>query len=175
MKIVKFKGKFKDLIPDGWEFQKLFARNYRQYYKTCDGEKYSQGCRIWQHLGGYLEVDNLDDDMSALLVQQIIDGKINEWGTRQIDIFSKTKETEIVYWFQIDTQERKFYPKHSNEYKEIKSKEWALWESDPADDDPRIKEFSDRYQSWRARPELIDMLKELVNRKWIVVEEDARN
>ena len=37
-KYIKFKGKFRDLIPDGWHFWKAFARNYRVYDKTCDGD-----------------------------------------------------------------------------------------------------------------------------------------
>lgn len=52
---VKFTGKFTDLIPDGWTFQKLFANNYRQYSKTSDGKKYGPTFRVWQHHGGYIE------------------------------------------------------------------------------------------------------------------------
>lgn len=62
MKYVKFIGKFRDLIPAGWTFQKLFARNYRQYGKSCysDGRP-SSDFRIWQHLGGYIEYKDFGD------------------------------------------------------------------------------------------------------------------
>lgn len=55
---VKFKGPFTELKKNGWTFQKLFGRNYRSYKKNCDGEEHGgTTLRIWQHLGGYLEID----------------------------------------------------------------------------------------------------------------------
>ena len=170
MKIVRFKGKFTDLIPDGWTFQKLFARNYRQYHKTCDGERYSQGCRIWQHLGGYLEIDDLFSELSAVFVQQIVDGKIDEWGSKARSIFNQGKE-ETVYWFLIDQKENRFIARGSEEYKMLKKQKMDF---DPDLDSKAFHEFFDRYREWNARPELIKMLKKLVNRGWIAVEEEKR-
>lgn len=169
MKIVRFKGKFKDLVPNGWTFQKLFARNYRQYHKTCDGEKYSQGCRIWQHCGGYLEIDDLDSDFSAVLVQKIIDGTIHEWSS-QIRKLGKPDQKETVHWFFTDETERQFIPRSSEEYNRIKRLKIDL----DLDQETALEEFHkiiDRYQEWNARPELIEMLKDLVKRGWITVEE----
>lgn len=167
MKIVRFKGKFKDLIPDGWTFQKLFARNYRQYHKTCDGKPYSHGCRIWQHLGGYLEIGGLDSDFSADLVQKIIDGTIHEWSS-EVRKLGKPDQKEIVYWFLTDEEERRFIPRSSPEYNRIKRLKFDL---DPETNKEEFHKVFDRYREWNARPELIDMLKNLVKRGWITVEE----
>jgi hypothetical protein len=53
--ITKFIGKFRDLIPNGFHFQKLYADNYRQY--CLKESKYSdQSIRVWQHHGGYVEI-----------------------------------------------------------------------------------------------------------------------
>ncbi len=54
--LCKFHGKFTDLIPAGWKFQKLFASNYRQYAYEVAPYKH---IRIWQHHGGYIELDSL--------------------------------------------------------------------------------------------------------------------
>lgn len=56
-RLLKFHGKFTDLIPYGFTFQKLFARNYRQYHFEL--EKYCESIRVWQAHGGYIEIDDL--------------------------------------------------------------------------------------------------------------------
>lgn len=166
VKIVRFKGKFKDLIPDGWTFQKLYARNYRQYHKTCDGEKYGQGCRIWQHRGGYLEIDNLFNPLSAIFVQQIIDGKINEWASEIKRIYN-TDKSNIVYWFLIDEQENRFIARPTEEYFQLKKIRLNL---DPDVDKEAFHAHYDRYREWSANPELIVMLQNLVNKGWIGID-----
>ncbi len=170
MKIVRFKGKFTDLIPNGWTFQKLFARNYRQYHKTCDGEKYSQGCRIWEHHGGYLEISDLSSEQSAVFVQQIIDGKISEWASEIANLF-RPGVKDTVYWFKIDQESETFHPYGSDEYKRIRYLERSLVYDEINND--AIHDYNERYRSWNARPELIEMLTDLVNRGWIVVEDDG--
>lgn len=58
--ITKFHGKFKDLIPAGFKFQKLFARNYRQYCWRNPENPYSdETIDVWQHNGGYVEIAGL--------------------------------------------------------------------------------------------------------------------
>lgn len=174
MKIVRFKGSFKDLIPNGWTFQKLFARNYRQYHKTCDGEEYSQGCRIWQHHGGYLEIDDLFN-FSAILIQKIIDGNIEEWSS-EITSVSTLKEKK-VYWFIIDQEEGRFIPRGSEEYTQLRKKTYtdSFDPSHASYDEKTFHAYFDRYRQWNARPELIEMLKDLVNRGWISVEENEKS
>jgi len=131
MKYVKFTGKFRDLVPDGWEFCKLFARNYRQYNKSATGEEYGQGCRIWQHLGGYLEIADLGA-LSAKIVEKIKDGTIDEWSSLTKSVFHNGAEIKI-YWFKIDGKDDSFHPYNSQRYKEIQREEWAL--SDIADNE----------------------------------------
>lgn len=166
VQIVRFKGKFKDLIPNGWTFQKLYAHNYRQYHKTCDGKKYSQECRIWQHRGGYLEIDDLFNPLSAIFVQQIIDGKINEWASEIRNIFNPDK-LETVYWFLIDQTENRFIARPSEEYKQLKKIRLNL---DPDTEKEAFNAHFDRYREWRADSELIVMLQDLVNKGWIGID-----
>jgi hypothetical protein len=156
--IVRFTGKFTDLIPNGWTFQKLFARNYRQYHKTCDGEQYSQGCRIWQHHGGYLEVADLGD-LTAVLVKKIEDGKIHELGSESNFLGGK----ETVYWFRIDMENGIFHPRGSEEYKRLQTVTWDMHKLPEAEQTA----FYKRYREFNLRPEMVTMLQDLVDKKWI--------
>jgi hypothetical protein len=165
-KYVKFTGNFSDLIPDGWHFQKLFARNYRQYHKTCDGEKYSQGCRIWQHLGGYLEIDlGLPVEVSYLVVEQIRNGRISEWASICRGFAG---DEEIVFWLKYDVKENTFYPYHSDKYKNIRRMELEL------SDKHTSKEHFSRYHTCNLGAKLVDMIRDLLNKGWIEVVEDKR-
>ncbi len=159
MKIVRFTGKFTDLIPDGWRFQKLFARNYRQYHKTCDGKPYSQDCRIWQHHGGYLEICDFNREDSAAFAELIESGKIEEYLTI---IHWVTSDSYVLYPFIIDTKKHFFIPKKSPEYTEISRR---LLFDNPG------HEFHLQYRQWNARPELVKMIKNLFDKKWIAIEE----
>lgn len=167
MKIVKFVGKFKDLIPAGWTFQKLFARNYRQYHKTCDGEKYSQGCSIWQHRGGYLEIADLFSN-SSIIVEKISNGTIDELSSLVTCMFDRTKK-EKVFYLTLDTKDRVFYPFHSGEYKEIQKMQWRFGEENVSEKD--IHAHYERYRSFNLRQETVDMIKDLLDKGWICVED----
>ncbi len=164
MKQVKFTGKFTDLIPDGWTFQKLFARNYRQYHKTCDGEKYSQGCRIWQHHGGYLEIDELGD-LSWVVVKQIQDGKLNEWAYQSKSIFAP-KENKTVYWFLVDMDNGVFLPYNSPEHIRVKR---STYLSDGQLNTTSYDAYAKRYREWNMNNDLIPMIQDLISKNWIKV------
>ncbi len=73
-KYVKFTGKFTDLIPAGWQFQKLFARNYRCYHKIVEEHSVTPDFWIWQHLGGYFEIADFFS-LSYLFVEFIQSGR----------------------------------------------------------------------------------------------------
>jgi hypothetical protein len=152
MKYIKFIGKFKDLIPDGWTFQKLFARNYRQYHKTCDGEKYSQKCRIWQHYGGYLEIDDFDTDIGVALIENI---NVRQFGKLNTSGFIWDNETKLLH------------PRGSGFFSDIKRKENEINPSE-------LRQHLDRYRNIVVRHELLDMVQDLLNRKWIEIAEDHR-
>lgn len=63
--MVKFTGNFKKLIPMGFKFHKLFARNYKVYNKN--------DVWIWVAHGGYIELKDLYD-LSGYAIKMILDG-----------------------------------------------------------------------------------------------------
>jgi hypothetical protein len=71
---LKFYGNFRDLKVLGFAFQKMYARNYRCYYKET---KYGETVFVWQHLGGYVEISDLAP-YTSLIVNAIIDGTLPE-------------------------------------------------------------------------------------------------
>jgi hypothetical protein len=69
--LLKFHGKFTDLIPAGFKFQKLFARNYRQY--CLDVVEHCECIRVWQAHGGYIEIDDWFSATKSV-VEAVING-----------------------------------------------------------------------------------------------------
>jgi len=51
MEYIKFTGKYEELKSKGFEFQRLFANNYMQWFKY--------GIRVWRR-GGDITYDNMD-------------------------------------------------------------------------------------------------------------------
>jgi hypothetical protein len=185
-KYVKFTGKFTDLIPNGWEFQKLFANNYRQYSKTCDGSKYGQGCSIWQHLGGYLEIDDFFSN-SHIIVDKVASGKIGEWISqikhREWDDTNKKwfiDGTEDVCWTLFDTQDKVFYPQHSPEYFQLCGLKYTKYDElksgkiTDAEFDKCMGEYFHRYQERNFDLKLFKMIQDLLDKGWIEVVDDNR-
>jgi hypothetical protein len=62
---VKFTGNFKELIPMGFKFYKLFARNYKVYEKN--------QIWVWVGHGGYVEVRDLYH-LSGYVIKAILEG-----------------------------------------------------------------------------------------------------
>jgi hypothetical protein len=62
---IKFIGDFKKLIPMGFTFHKLFARNYKVYEKN--------KVWIWVAHGGYVEIDDFYN-LSGYIVKAIWEG-----------------------------------------------------------------------------------------------------
>jgi hypothetical protein len=180
---IKFTGDFKDLIPNGWTFQKLFARNYRQYHKTCDGSQWGSGCRIWQHLGGYLEIDDLFD-WSALIVEQIQANRLEEWAYSSkvfADVYAQLKadikagvdwskvRRETVYWLYLDMEQDRFVSRQSAEGKDI-----CRFRHDDSQLEEARKAHYDRYREYNLDPAMILMIQDLLQRGWIKVVPDNR-
>lgn len=178
---VAFIGKFTDLIPDGWTFQKLFARNYRQYHKVADGSKYGQGCRIWQHYGGYLEIDVKDcsKDLSVEVIEVIQNGKIDNLKSLINDVFNPGQKIER-YSLIFDMVEKKFYPFHSEEYKSVKRTDYKNFECfelgliSKAEWDKYEDYNFERYIKISLDDDLIAMIRSLLARKWIEIRVDNR-
>ena len=60
--LIKFTGDFKQLIPMGFKFHKLYARNYKVYEKN--------KIWIWVAHGGYVEIDDFYN-LSGYIMQAI--------------------------------------------------------------------------------------------------------
>lgn len=172
-KYVKFIGKFGELKKDGWKFCKLFARNYRQYSKTCDGSEYGQRCRIWQHLGGYLEIGDIFN-ASATIVEQIAAGKIQEWEHLSRCIWA-SHEMESHYWLLINRENNTIISQMSLEGISIKQEEYDICKIRPSKKrDKLIQAYHNKYRTFVLRVETIRMIQDLLDRKLIVVTEDKR-
>jgi hypothetical protein len=63
--MIKFTGNFKDLIPMGFTFHKLFANNYKVYERD--------DIWIWVAHGGYVEISDYYDN-SVHIAKKFIDG-----------------------------------------------------------------------------------------------------
>jgi len=72
-KIIKYHGEFKDLIPRGWRFQKLYANNYRCYIYEFDLNNHLW---LWQ-AGRELEIQDLHSS-SWLLLDWIVNKNIED-------------------------------------------------------------------------------------------------
>lgn len=163
--LVKFTGRFSDLIPSGWTFQKLFANNCRQYCKTGDGTKWGQACRIWQRHGGYLEIADLFS-YSALIVKQIEDGKLKEWES-YYTLGAET--TGPNYWLRLDRQENKFINQKSDEC--VKAREWLFKESGTKEE---IRAYYNRYRDFNLGDTVVALIQDLINKGWIKTVYDKR-
>lgn len=99
--LTKFHGKFKDLIPHGFKFQKLFAKNYRQYAWTDPNNQYGDSIHVWQHHGGYVEINDLGH-FSRLIFNAFADYSIDldqflntTWNYYKFIVNRKTYQLEV--------------------------------------------------------------------------------
>ncbi len=174
---VKFTGKFTDLIQDGWRFWKAFARNYRVYSKSCDGQRYSQGCDIWQHLGGYFEISSIDEIQSTRLVKKIAAGEIEDWLSPLDSTFIEDKKRCWLFW---DNNLEDFHPWHSPEMVAMRLEKCVKWKEfenktiSPEEYDTWYDNIERRFQQINFRLELLDMIQDLLNKGWIKITEDKR-
>ena len=63
---VKFIGDFKELIPMGFKFMKLFASNYKVYRK--------ERTWVWVAQGGYVEYSDFGTVQTAYIFKKVLDG-----------------------------------------------------------------------------------------------------
>lgn len=70
---IRFNGHFRDLIPQGWRFEKLHRYNRRFYYKSFTELGSGGQCiRIYQRFGGYVVIDGFGE-YSHLFAQFLMD------------------------------------------------------------------------------------------------------
>jgi hypothetical protein len=94
---VKFKGYFRDLKSRGYSFWKAYASNYRVYTKRFNGQEYGQISNIWQHRGGYLEVDKFME-LTWILVAAIAQGEHKKW-VYPNSVFRKDKKLDSLTFY----------------------------------------------------------------------------
>lgn len=105
-KLFKFYGKFRELIPAGWEFQKLFARNYRQY-SICPAGKWVDTIRVWQHLGGYVEINDFfgnSEDVVKYYVNGGTEMPVLNRKTGEIESYDRSKHNSITLMCEMESK-----------------------------------------------------------------------
>jgi len=145
-KYVKFTGDFKQLIPDGWKFHKLFARNYRSYSKTSDGKEYGETFWIWQHLGGYVEYEDWFS-LSWIIFDLVQSGEYKEGKWHQWYRFTINRESQKV-------------SKYIDPIFELKEDE--------------ISDFYNKNRQLTLSDTEINFIKDLFNKKLVEIVEDKR-
>jgi hypothetical protein len=81
VKKIEFIGKFKDLIPMGYSFHKLYARNYRVYTKN----------QIWIWVAGKtISIKDLGTEHSFKIAKLIIDNKY--------PVYNEDKDYKIIFF-----------------------------------------------------------------------------
>lgn len=145
---LKFHGKFTELIPAGWTFQKLFARNYRQYCINPAG-KWSDSIRVWQHHGGYIEIKDYFTHSYAI-VKHILN---NQPSHPTLGIMLNRKTGEVVPYDRLQHNEALIVMK----MKEASDEDVSVY----------LNEF---YATWRRcnlEDETIEYLKKMLEMGWI--------
>jgi len=94
---VKFTGAFRDLKGRGYRFWKAYASNYRVYTKRFNGQEWGPWCNVWQHLGGYVEVDGFME-WTYLLVEAVARGEHKTW-VRANSIFRPGEKMKSLRFF----------------------------------------------------------------------------
>lgn len=96
-KYVKFTGAFRDLKKRGYRFWKAYASNYRVYTKRFNGQEYGQWTNIWQHHGGYLEVEGFME-FTYLLVEVVARGEHKTW-VRDNRVFHPNEKLDYLRFY----------------------------------------------------------------------------
>lgn len=152
MSLLKFHGKFKDLVPAGWEFQKLFARNYRQYCIYPAGE-WRDHIRVWQHHGGYVELNDFHGHSEAVIRYMVANGPVAVETPPMLNL-----KTGLVEAYNSE--------KHNN------MMIYIILERQGADKETLRKamsEFHDNYRRCNLEDKTVEYLKKMVDLGWIKI------
>jgi hypothetical protein len=102
--MVQYTGDFKSLIPSGWRFQKLYAKNYRAYMKD--------DMLIWQ-AGREFKIDHYGEYTSVLI------SHVMEHGVESLAYHdSLFGENNVRYWIILDRKNLKLIKYGSLERRE---------------------------------------------------------
>lgn len=129
-------GEFKDLIPNGWEFRKLYANNYRAYALSVKDQ--CGDVMIWQK-DRYFVFPQLHEESSAALMRFLFNGvefKPYSGAAQEKLKFTGLAPIELVY------------DSHTNEF-EIAAKEYR-WKPLPDHQRPYVlsSEFAELVMKW---------------------------
>jgi hypothetical protein len=164
---VKFTGKFKELIPDGWAFQKLYARNYRQYSKTSNGKRYGPTFRVWQHLGGYIEYQDYFND-TWLIFNWVTSGEY----TLYKSVYGGTNYYTAAIDAELGIIEVFDPMKHDSLYID---KLYPNFDKLPEEERRKIlKDIHDRYRKVVINDNEVDFILDLKEKGWFEIVEDKR-
>jgi hypothetical protein len=155
---LKFHGKFSDLIPAGFKFQKLFARNYRQYCLSLPNTDWD--IRVWQHHGGYVELNDFGS-FSHDVAKYILEDE-NPWidgvYTGLYKKFCLDRETGTVTNFD--------NAKHCPIYMACHKKDDGMSEKESFE---YALEITKGFSSYVITPKIHDFVKNIVDRGWIQI------
>lgn len=166
-KYIKFIGKFKDLKPMGYTFQRLYANDYNTWRKSVDPEGYGDTIWVWQK-GKAVELNDLYG-YSYLIMEEVIEKGRKGHRYPPSKIFPNEPDFGV---FLLDKDTMKLL--------DFDLTSTILWQdvlSQRGERDEPTKEECDeyyrRYREVTVRDSFIAMIKELIDKKMIeVVEND---
>lgn len=153
--LCKFHGKFTELIPAGWKFQKLFASNYRQYSFEVTPYEY---IRVWQAHGGYIEIRDFYSATKQIVEAVLLNNF--QWHTYAgLD----------SYGFTIDRETGKIIPQLPEH--DAMHVVWTAEKAGKSADEigTLVDATYKKYSKARIDGNMINAIKDLANRGWIKV------
>ena len=160
-KYIKFKGNFRDLIPLGFKFWKAFARNYRVY--TWRLREHGPSFSIWQHLGGYLEIQDYFGS-SYVFIEAMQDGTLDS-------IVSGRDNNQ--YWMVLNQQTEKLVDRRDAEH--VKDRRNLYYQVDKEFNDELLDEYCSKWREVNFNDKLRKKLQELLDKGLIEVVEDTEH
>lgn len=118
--MVQYTGDWKSLLPSGWRFQKLYAKNYRAYMKD--------DMIIWQ-AGREFRID-IYGDYTSVLVKHIMEHGMESLAYHDT-LFG---ENNVRYWITLDKKNLKLLVYGSPEYHDYRHAFYAAVSDKQLDD-----------------------------------------
>lgn len=141
--MVQYTGDFKSLLPAGWRFQKLYAKNYRAYMKD--------DMIIWQS-GREFKLDDYGEYTSVLIKH------IMEHGMESLAYHDKLfGENNVRYWITLDRKNLKLLPYASPEYHDCRHAFYA------AVSDQQLDMYYEQYREANVSGTTMGLLQDFIN------------
>jgi hypothetical protein len=164
--LLKFHGNFKELIPAGFTFQKLFASNYRQYCLTI---KNVYTIRVWQAHGGYIEIEDYYD-ASKSLVEAILNESFPWHKYEPINLANGGMIHCTSLGFTIVRETNKVIPLDMSIHEPMRVQFKMEKEGKTEQEiDDCIKNLYDKYRVSRVSLEICNAIKDMHAKGWIKI------